>query len=492
MRRFWAWIGAMVGLSVLGSYAVRAIAFAMLPDAPVTSFGGFNVGLSLPIPVVQVAPHWYAILALWCFLASVAACGWQAARAIGSASQVSSWPVFAGYALIASVLTFFSVTVSIDGYFYSVFARLFGVYGIDPYALGSPILIADPVLAKEFTLLNNPPFPDPYGPGFTLLAGLVGRLEAHATLWQQLWTWRVLAALSCMCILAAIAKLLAHETPPERTRRLAIVAFHPLVLYESAVGGHNDFLMVAAALWSYALVDDLPLIAGLLMGVAISIKYFAAVLLPFIVIRAARKNLVAAVLIVVLALLVPALCFHPFTFGHTGQATLAKVGASLSMSITWLLSLPLFALQTGGGAQHTAAIDAGLRFVQVAVVAACMAVTIGSAIAYARRQTSAPVLRSVTALLWSLPALHPWYGIWLAAGAVTRSPWAAYAWWFCALMLLVYAHEAVLPTATNHTLFIFIALIVLLLPIGIARRAASNAMPKAPHSIASSREGARA
>jgi len=73
MRRYWFWIATMAVLAVLGSYAVRAIAFAMLPDAAVERYGGFHVGLSLPIPVVQIAPHWYAIIAVWCMLAHCAA-----------------------------------------------------------------------------------------------------------------------------------------------------------------------------------------------------------------------------------------------------------------------------------------------------------------------------------------------------------------------------------------------------------------------------------
>ncbi|MBV8163571.1 MAG: DUF2029 domain-containing protein [Candidatus Eremiobacteraeota bacterium] len=493
MRRFWFWVAAMAVLVVLGSFCVRAIAFAMVPDAPIERYGGFHVGLSLPIPVVQVAPHWHAIIALWCMLAALAVCGWQAARSVATQHQPSLWPIMLGYALVAGVFTFFSVTLSIDSYYYTAFARLFGVYGIDPYVLVSPIRVADPILTKEYTLLHNPPFPDPYGPGFTLLAGLVGRLEINATLWQQLWTWRLISVASCLGILAALARLLARAPARERVQRLALVAFHPLVLYESGAGGHNDFLMVAAALWSYAIVDELPLIAGLLLGAAISIKYFAAILLPFIAIRAARKNLVAPALIVGLAVVVPVLCFHPFTFGHTGQTTLAKVGANLSMSLTWLVSLPLLMFKASAAGAAQPWLDTALRCIQFAVGAAFLAITLVAAIAYARRAKSALILRCVTALLWSLPALHPWYGIWLAPGAAVRSAWAPYAWWFCALMLLIYAHEAVLPTPVNHTIFIAIAVVVLAVPIIIARRATQGLMlPQAPQAAAEPQEGAQA
>jgi len=484
MRRFFAWIAAMIAVAIAGSWAIHATALAMLPDAPADKYGGFHVGLSLPIPVVQLAPHWYAIGVFWLVFAIMAACGWQAVRALGQARCQNVGFVYAGYAVVAVALTFFAVTLSIDGYFYTVFARLFGVYGIDPYVLVSPIRADDPVLAQDFRLLNNPPFPDPYGPGFTLLAGLVGKLEAGANLWVMLWTWRAIAVVACLLVLAALSRMLQGSPPHDRVRRVAIVAFNPLTLYESGVGGHNDFLMIAAALWSYALVDELPLIAGLLLGAAIAIKYFAIILLPFVALRAWRTSVVAAVLIVVLAALVPLLCFHPFAFGPTGQATLAKVGSSLSMSLNWLLALPLFALK---------APDAIVRLLQYAIVAAFALVTLVALLRYARTPRNVEVFRSIAALLWSLPAMHPWYAAWLVPAAAARSSWGTYAWWFGALSLLVYAHEAVLPTPGNHTIFICITLVLLVLPIAIARSATHVAAQEpderaAPHE----EEGARA
>ncbi|MDQ6767894.1 MAG: DUF2029 domain-containing protein, partial [Candidatus Eremiobacteraeota bacterium] len=448
-------------IAAAGSWLVRTIAFAMLSDATPGHYGGFRIGLSLPIPVVQVAPHWYAILTLWCVFALIGWCGWRAVHALDRAGG-GLWAVYAGYAAVALVLTLFAVTLSIDGYFYTVFARLFGVYGIDPYALVSPVRVSDPVLLQDFSLLNNPPFPDPYGPGFTLLAGLVGWLESGANLWTQLWSWRAIAVGACLLTVAALARITKGTTGKERVRRVAVFAFHPLTLYESGVGGHNDFLMIAAAAWSYAVVDELPLIAGLLLGTAIAIKYFAAVLLPFVVLRAARKSLVAAALIVVLAAFVPLLCFHPFAFGTTGQVTLVKVGSSLSMSLNWLLALPLFALNASDGV---------VRAVQFAIVATFALVTIVAAARYARTLKSAEVFRSIAALLWSLPAMHPWYAMWLVPAAAARSRWSTYAWWFGAFALLVYAHEAVLPTPLNHAIFIVITFVLLLVPIVLMRGA---------------------
>jgi hypothetical protein len=94
-----------------------------------------------------------------------------------------------------------------------------------------------------------------------------------------------------------------------------------------------------------------------------------------------------------------------------------------------------------------------------------------------RTLCNAEVFRSITALLWSLPALHPWYAAWLVPVSAARGGWAVYAWWFSALSLLVYTHEAVLPTPLNHTIFIVITVAVLIVPIVLARASKEGARP---------------
>jgi len=55
---------------------------------------------------------------------------------------------------------------------------------------------------------------------------------------------------------------------------------------------------------------------------------------------------------------------------------------------------------------------------------------------------------------------------------------------------LVYAHEAVLPTPVNHTMFIIIALVMLAVPIIVARRAVHRVMlPQVPQTAGEPQEG---
>lgn len=452
----------MIVIALAGSWLCRETAAIMALSAPAQTYGGFLMGLGLPLPVVQIAPGWSSMLSLWLVFVALGYCGWRASHEIdGSVNRGVAW-VLCGYAAVGLTLTFFSVTHSIDEYYYTAFARIFGVYGIDPYILVKPLQLNDDVLTRNLIPLGNPPFPDPYGPGFTLLAGIVGRLESRTNLLTQLWTWRVIAVASCVGIAAALAFMLKGVAPGERARRVATFAFHPLTLYESGVGGHNDVLMMLPAVWAFALVDDLPLIAGLLVGTAVAIKYLAVVLVPFLALRALRKSRSGAALLTVLAVLVPVLCFYPFAFGTTGRTTLVRVGSSLSMSLNWLLALPLFAAHAG---------EALIRTLQAVIVAAFAALFVIAVARYRRTFASGEMYRAIVALLWALPALHPWYAMWVTPIAASRGAWASYAWWFAALSLLAYGHEAVLPTPFNHAVFVSLAIIVLAVPVIIARRA---------------------
>ncbi|MDQ6780040.1 MAG: glycosyltransferase 87 family protein, partial [Candidatus Eremiobacteraeota bacterium] len=373
--------------------------------------------------------------------------------------------VYLAYAVLGVTLTSFSVTHSLDAYYYTLFARLFGVYHLNPYVIPAPIQLADPVVNLNLVPLHNPPFPDPYGPGFTLFAGLVGDLEHNAALGFALWTWRLIGVaatlVSAMGVVYALRRRSQLSNVNATSRSAATFLFHPLTLYESAVGAHNDLLMIAPAIWAWSLADSWPLVAGLLLGVAIAVKYFACLLLPFIVIRVWRRDKVSALLFIVLALGVPLLCFRPFAFGSAGAGTLQTVAYNISMSVEWLLSLPLWAA-------HAPVMY--LKLLQLVIVGAFAVVTLIAIVRYAVSFSKSALYRSITALLLAMPALHPWYALWIVPIGAQSGRWATYAWWFAALSLLLYAHEAVLPTPANHTIFILLALVVFITPVVIARR----------------------
>lgn len=470
---FAAGLSCMVAVAAGGAVLVAAIA-ARVPNAPGTGAHAAYLAVirEAPIPIVQEATGWGVLIAVWAIFALLALLAWLT---WGDRVMAKPVHVLLAFAIVAAVLTFFPISQSIDVYYYAAYARLYGVHGINPYDLAAALHLSDPTLEENLRPLGNPPFADSYGPGFTLIAGLVGRLEAGLSLWWQIWSWRVAAVLSALLVLAALLRTMRSSLPQERVQRLARVAFNPLILYEAAVGGHNDWLMVAPATWAFALIDDTPLIAGLLLGAAISIKYMAVVALPFAVVRAGRKNVVAGVVLAALAIVVPVLCSRPFALGETAATTLATVGSQLSMSLNWLLALPFFKshsaqqpIVTGLGALPYLGVLTWPRALQLGLVASAGVVIVVSIARYARSLDRSNLYRSIAALLWALPAMHPWYMTWLSPALADRGRWSTYAAWYLALGLLVYAHEGLVLTPWREAVFVFLTIVVLAVPVTTA------------------------
>src|SRR5476649_706621 len=184
----------------------------------------------------------------------------------------------------------------------------------------------------------------------------------------------------------------------------------------------------------------------------------------------------AGVLLTCLAVALPWLCSRPFTFGSAAEHSAAAIGSSLMMSLNWLAALPFIR-----GGESGAPIASWLpvlpylglitwpRTIQFALLAGFFAVFVFSVTRYARKPATADLSRPVAALIWIMPALHPWYLAWIAPFAAGRGAWGVYAGWFAALGLLGYAHEGVVPSPANDALFVIAAIAMLVLPIVAAR-----------------------
>jgi uncharacterized membrane protein len=237
----------------------------------------------------------------------------------------------------------------------------------------------------------------------------------------------------------------------ERVKRAARFALHPLVLYETAVGGHNDMLMVAAAIWAFAVVDDLPLVAGLLLGASVAVKYVSIVLVPFLAIRAARRGVTGAVLSAVISIALPALLFRPFWNGIETVYSLIGHGGVLAMSPQWLADMPFFASGTADDP-----VLPGLvlplfgqltwpRIVQLVSIAVFAGIALASIIRYARGRRLAEIWRTLTASVYSLSIIHPWYALWTQPSATAQGRWATFGWWLGVFVFLRYALDGIAP-----------------------------------------------
>ncbi len=452
MTKAWRW----VVLAAAGIAAYAAIAAWLAPHfTPVNDVRHgvrYDVAFDFPTRVAEGAvDEWRLLPALWGLVALLAWCCIRISTAVASGGRPGALIVAQLVVLAAGLLV--TLTVSGDVYAYTIYGRLYGLYDVNPYLLGGPIADhGDATLRSCLAFYGNPPPGDNYGPLWTMLAGAIARIEATASLGVQVWTHRALAAIGAMAATAGILRIGRALPAGERLRNAALFAFHPLLIYEAAVGGHNDTLMVAAAIWAFALVDELPLFAGLLLGASIAVKYVSLLLVPFLAIRAWRRGAPGGAMCALVALAVPVLFFVPFWAGPATLYSLIGHGGIFDMSPLWLVNMPFFAAGTQnvpafGGAIRLPLFGAASwpRLFELAASALVLAVATYSVIRYARTLRLENVWRSVTALLLSLPIIHPWYVTWLLPAAAGRSPWATYAWWFGILIFMRYALDAVAP-----------------------------------------------
>jgi len=388
---------------------------------------------------------------------------------------------------VGIIYSLFPAVFAGDLYAYVSYGRLYGLYHVNPYHLTHPLGVQnDGILSQCFHFYGNPPPSDNYGPLWTLLAGYVGGLEAHVDLFFQLWTYRLLGLMGAIASAAGLWRILADAEPARRVKSVSAFAFHPLVLYEAAAGGHNDILMVAPVIWAFAIAESSPLLAGLLMGASVAIKYVSLIVVPFLLIRIARCSGVGtAMAAAVLTAAVPAISFLPFWIGPETLHPLANQLNDYRTSPMWLIVIALFALGRGD-AMVTDHIS-WIRLFQSLVGLIGLAVVASSIFRYYRSGKPAEIFRAIAATVWSSASIYPWYLLWLSPALAAQGRWSRYAFWFCALVFLRYIQDITRQpntTAAFNLMLVVLAVITavfLFAPLFVFRRRVDS--PASPAAV---------
>ena len=459
-------LAACAGLiSIVGSIILGALS-ARIPVIADSRYA-FNqaFGLTLPIRLVNDAPRYGAsfLAAFWTLIAIFAFCSRGLERISWPDDRRSIAFVVACQAIVSIAFSFFSVMVSSDAYAYVLWGRLYGLYAINPYAIGHLTNVQhDPILQQLVAYFGNPPPNVDYGPLWVLGAGLLARVESATSLAVQVWSHRFVAVTAALVTTLALCRILRANGPAVISQRIATFAFHPLVLFETAVGGHNDMVMIAAAAWSFALVDSYPIVAGLLLGASISIKYVAVLIAPFLLIRALKSGAAAATIAGAAAIAAIALFFRPFWISWTIFEGLVMHAAEVTMSTAWVVILAIERVPSSA-ADHAVVKDA----VEITILACLLIVLAWSYQRYVIAAHAKYIWLTITATLWSLPALNPWYLLWLSPALSSGSRWRGYAWWFGLAAFLHYAVDVPRPPTTpdgfSRWIFLLALLTVLML-----------------------------
>jgi alpha-1,6-mannosyltransferase len=206
------------------------------------------------------------------------------AAVVALAGQLSARVVLIAIAAIHLVVLLAPPLASTDIFSYQAYARMGGVYGINPYTHGPWAINPDAVFPYVGRLWSY--IPSVYGPVFTVFSYLLAPL----TIAGSAFAYKSIAGVSSLALVAVVwycAKL-RHQDP---VRAAALVGLNPLLVIYGVGGGHNDLLMALAMIGGvYAILASRDWLGGGLTLLAIGVKLTAGLVLPFALAAGGREG----------------------------------------------------------------------------------------------------------------------------------------------------------------------------------------------------------
>lgn len=384
-----------VAYGALGTLLLASLVFALGvasgPSVEVpASKSGFPEWLAGPLPDVGLAITSARFISLLTLMALCHAL----VLALSGALRVR----YAVAAIVGAhlIYTLAPPVLSPDVFGYLAYARMDVVHGLNPY-VQAPFAIPDD---EVYTFVRWRMQIDPYGPLFTLVSYPLGLLSLAAGLWASKAAAGLVSLGLVGLVWASARRLGVAPLGPA-----LFVGLNPFLLLYGVGGAHNDLLMMALAmLAAFLVLDRREALGGGALVAAIAVKASAGLLLPFVVLGAARRRRLAAGLALGAALVIGATLV---AFGIEGaQGMLGALGSQSEKISSHNLPNGLgWALGSGG-------VTAGVR----AVAAAALVGSLATLLVQVRRGR----LDWVTAAGWGMLALlltttwlMHWYLVWL-------------------------------------------------------------------------------
>jgi hypothetical protein len=194
-------------------------------------------------------------------------------------------------AFAATVLLLASFPVgSKDVFLYSLFGKLWTTYHVNPYSVAPAFFATDPW--QPFAPVIWAKQPAPYGPLFLWQSGAVA-LAAAGHLFVAVWLHKLIAA-AAFVLAVEVGGQIIGAAAAERPVRLALLAYNPLLLFESAANAHGDAVMgllVLVAVWMQRLRGPRRwLAAPAALAAAIWYKWYALLWVPLFAIDVYRER----------------------------------------------------------------------------------------------------------------------------------------------------------------------------------------------------------
>ena len=200
--------------------------------------------------------------------------GWYTARQVRG--RVGWLLVLGGAAASGTILLFLYPIGAADLFDNIMHGRILAVYSENPFTRVAADFKADPF----YPYVGWRRFPSAYGPGWELIASATARIAGDGIVAGAL-AFKVLGGLFLAGCIAMVAILLRRTAPEQALAGTLLLAWNPIVLYETLGQGHND---VAMLFWILACVAFLAwrryTLALVALVVGALFKFVPLLLLP--------------------------------------------------------------------------------------------------------------------------------------------------------------------------------------------------------------------
>lgn len=163
--------------------------------------------------------------------------GWRAAH---QAHGRTPWAIVLVGSLVSSAILLIMYPFgAADIFNYIMHGRILGIYNANPFYEVARDFPQDPFIA--FAAWRNTP--STYGPLWTLLNGGVARLAGDSIV-SNVLAFKLLSGVFFFASIAVVADILRRKAPEYALAGVVVLAWNPIVLYETFGNGHNDMTMV--------------------------------------------------------------------------------------------------------------------------------------------------------------------------------------------------------------------------------------------------------
>ncbi|HEX7557446.1 MAG TPA: hypothetical protein VF338_12530, partial [Leptolinea sp.] len=161
-------------------------------------------------------------------------------RAASSLKNKDGWLLVLGWGILFCLPFFLMYPYGARDIFdYILRARVFAIYGQNPFIQTASAFPADPFLRYGWWTV----FPSPYGPLWELTAGLGVKLAGDGVL-ANIFTFKLIAVIFFFATAGVIAFALQRLAPERALGGTLLFLWNPVLLFETVGNAHNDMSML--------------------------------------------------------------------------------------------------------------------------------------------------------------------------------------------------------------------------------------------------------